>query len=70
MSEVKNVWIAVALPHTDGSGQTLVLGAYSTRDGAQARCWRHIKDIGYEVPTDVYARVVDDPGIEQEEEPF
>lgn len=53
------VYVALLLPFTDGSGETEVLGVYSTRDGAQARCWRALQALGYEQPTDVVACAID-----------
>ena len=52
------VYVALLLPHTDGSGEAAVLGVYETPEEAEARCWRAIQRIGYEQPTGVVSRII------------
>lgn len=65
-----DLFVAMLLPFADGSGSPVVLGVYSSREGAEARCWRAIKRLGYEQPTAVIERPLDfgneDEGFEVE----
>lgn len=48
------IYVAMLLPFDDGSGTPVVLGAYSSRPLAEARCWRELQLLGYHQPTAVY----------------
>lgn len=54
-----DLFVAMVLPHSDGSGSAIVLGVYTSRDAAEARCWRALQRYGYEVPTAVIERPLD-----------
>lgn len=54
-----DLYVAMLLPNCDGSGTAIVLGVYSTRDGAEARCWRALQSLGYDQPTAVVERSLD-----------
>lgn len=54
-----DVWVAVVLPYSDGSGEAEVLGVYSSPEGAEARCWRHGENTGLSQPTAVIERRID-----------
>lgn len=62
------VYVALLLPYSDGSGDVSVLGVYSTRVDAEARCWRTLKRLGYEEPTEVVETLLDPPYREIEQE--
>lgn len=47
------LWVALLLPFSDGSGDTVVLGVWGTQEGAQACCWRELDELGYDRPTAV-----------------
>lgn len=52
----RTVFVAMAVPHVDGSGEPTPLGVFDTRDGAEAACWRYIvkQGLGAGQPTRVY----------------
>jgi hypothetical protein len=52
-------YVAMLLPFSDGSGEPVVLGIYSERHLAEARCWRALQRLGYEQPTAVISRPLD-----------
>ena len=54
------VWVAVRLSYADGSGKTVVIGAYSSEVEAQAACWRHHD----EQPATVVCCTIDDDRYE------
>jgi hypothetical protein len=47
------LFVAVLLPFSDGSGKTKVLGVYTLKHFAEARCHRAIKAQGYDQPTEI-----------------
>lgn len=47
------LYVSVLLPFLDGSGKTQLLGVYSNRAEAEARCYRKLMQLGYEQPTAV-----------------
>lgn len=59
MTDDEIVYVAMLMPNVDGSGDPAVLGVYSEREGAEARCWRCLQRLGYDRPTAVFARALD-----------
>lgn len=57
--EGMDLFVAMLLPFSDGSGDAVVLGVFSTRDAAEARCWRALRRLGYDQPTAVVERPLD-----------
>ncbi len=53
MDEESVVFIATLHPFHDGSGDYEIIGVYSLEEKAQARCWRKLKELGYDQPTEV-----------------
>lgn len=47
------VHVALLLPFYDGSGETKLLGVFTNKVDAHARCHQEIVDQGYAQPTDV-----------------
>lgn len=55
----QTVFVAILLPNHDGSGNAKVLGAYSVKWKAEGRCYRELKSLGYDQPTDVVECQID-----------
>lgn len=54
------VHVAMLQPFHDGSGGSAkVLGVYGQKFRAEARCYRELKALGYDQPTDVVALILD-----------
>ncbi len=59
MNETK-LFVAMLLPFSDGSGSNKVLGVYSNKERAEARCYRVARSsFGYNQPTAVFALTLD-----------
>lgn len=69
-----DLFVALLLPFSDGSGEPVVLGIYTNKERAEARCYRAIRRIGYDQPTAIIERPLNfdneggdgDPAVEQE----
>ncbi len=61
MDETKTTtFVSMLMPFYDQSGIPKVLGIYSTKEKAQARCWREIQKLGYDQPTEVIECTIDE----------
>ena len=73
INEGDDIFVAMLLPNHDGSGWPVVLGVYSDRAMAEARCWRCLQNLGYDQPTAVIERPLDywnegdDPNVDSVE---
>lgn len=54
------LYLAMLLPNEDGSGDTEVLGLYSDKTQAEARCYLKLKNLGYHQPTSVTELTLDE----------
>lgn len=52
------VYVVLLKRHHDGSGEEKVLGVYGTSTAAEARCYRTLRDLGYDQPIEVIETVV------------
>ncbi len=59
MMDEKKLFVAMLLPFFDGSGSVEVLGAYSTKEKAEARCYRKTQELGYDQPTSIFELTLD-----------
>ncbi len=50
MENEPKLFVSLLLPFYDGSGVPEVLGVYSTREKAEARCYREGCKLGYNQP--------------------
>ncbi len=55
-----NLFAAVLMPFHDGSGTAELLGVYTTKEKAEARCYRALKTLGYDQPTEIFESVLDE----------
>lgn len=60
LKDKKIVYVAVLHSMHDGSGgPAKLLGAYTQTFLAEARCYRELKNLGYDQPTDIVALEID-----------
>lgn len=53
------VFVSVLMPFHDGSGVATVLGVHSTKEKAEAHCYRAVKALGYDQPTAIFEQNLD-----------
>lgn len=54
------VYVSMKMPHLDGSGEAEVLGVYTTRVAAEARCFRELSGMQ---PLEVFSLPLDDEDL-------
>ncbi len=54
------LFVAVLMPFHDGSGEAQLLGVYSTKEKAEANCYRALKTLGYDQPTKIFETVLNE----------
>ncbi len=54
-----NLFVAMLMPFYDHSGSPVVLGVYSRKEKAEARCYRELSTLGYDQPTSIIEIVLD-----------
>ncbi len=55
-----NLFVAMLMPFHDGSGEAQLLGVYSTKEKAEANCYRALKTLGYDQPTEIFETVLNE----------
>ncbi len=66
MENETKLFVSLLLPFHDGSGVPEVLGVYSNREKAEARCYREVCNLGYDQPTAIVESILDN----DEENPY
>ncbi len=54
------LFVAMLMPFHDGSGEAQLLGVYSTKEKAEANCYRALKTLGYDQPTKIFESVLNE----------